>query len=189
MLRSLLKSVFSAHPAKTDAGSTPTGPADELSRRFDAAVADWHAGRNAAAVETCKALLEVAPDFKSAHWLLAAIDLPGEDYFRILERVQGHLRPRTYVEIGVAEGSSIRLAGPGTRAIGVDPKPHLKFELGPNVSIFAETSDAFFARHDLRAELGGLPVDLAFIDGMHHFEFALRDFFNLERSARRRRRS
>jgi hypothetical protein len=47
--------------------------------------------------------------------------------------------------------------------------------------VFAETSDAFFAGRDLRAELGGLPVDLAFIDGMHRFEFALRDFANLER--------
>jgi hypothetical protein len=37
----------------------------------------------------------------------------------------------------------------------------------------------FFA-HDLRL-LDGLPVDLGFIDGMHLFEFALRDFINLER--------
>jgi hypothetical protein len=47
--------------------------------------------------------------------------------------------------------------------------------------MFAQTSDAFFAGHDLSAELDGLPVDLAFIDGMHHFEHALRDFANLER--------
>ena len=41
--------------------------------------------------------------------------------------------------------------------------------------LFPQTSDEFFARNDVGAELGGLPVDLAFIDGMHHFEFALRD--------------
>jgi hypothetical protein len=34
------------------------------------------------------------------------------------------------------------------------------------------------------AELGGRRVDMAFIDGMHHFEFALRDFANIERLSR-----
>ena len=29
--------------------------------------------------------------------------------------------------------------------------------------------------------LGGLPIDLAIIDGMHQFEFALRDFINIEK--------
>jgi Methyltransferase domain len=47
--------------------------------------------------------------------------------------------------------------------------------------MFVETSDEFFARRDVRAELGGRPVDLALIDGLHHFEYALRDFMNLER--------
>jgi hypothetical protein len=43
------------------------------------------------------------------------------------------------------------------------------------------TSDEFFARHNLAQELGCGTVDLAFIDGMHLFEFALRDFANLEK--------
>lgn len=43
------------------------------------------------------------------------------------------------------------------------------------------TSDDFFAGKDLSVELGHRRVDLAFIDGMHQFEFAMRDFAHLER--------
>ena len=33
---------------------------------------------------------------------------------------------------------------------------------------------------DVPALLGGRPLDMAFIDGMHRFEYALRDFINIE---------
>lgn len=113
--------------------------------------------------------------------LLAQLRMPGPNYLGNLAMIHGHLRPRTYVEIGVAEGSSIALAGSATRAIGIDPAPGIRAPLPPNATVFARTSDDFFAQHDLRALLGGLPVDLGFIDGMHLFEFALRDFINLEK--------
>lgn len=180
MLKSLLRNVFPARPdpaAQTPPAADP-GPA--LEARFDAAVEAWRAGRTSEATAACWALLEVAPNYWPAHNLLATIALPGESYFRMLERMHAHLKPRTYLEIGVSRGESIRLTGAGTRAIGVDPEPAVAYALGPNVSIVAETSDAFFAGHDVRAELGALPVDFAFIDGMHHFEFALRDFVNIE---------
>jgi hypothetical protein len=115
------------------------------------------------------------------HRLLSGLSLPGEDYLALLRRLHDHLQPRTYVEIGVFRGKSMQLVRPGTVALGVDPEPKPDAPLPPNVRLFAETSDRFFAQRDVRAELGGLPVDLAFIDGMHHFEFALRDFMNLER--------
>jgi len=43
------------------------------------------------------------------------------------------------------------------------------------------TSDEFFERHATDAIQR--PVDLAFIDGLHLFEYALRDFINVERWA------
>ena len=105
----------------------------------------------------------------------------GQPYFGLLDRIHQHLVPRTYVEVGVSTGRSITLALPGTITIGIDPTPELQFPLRRRTRIFRQTSDEFFAQHDLTRLFGGLPVDLAFIDGMHHFEYALRDFMNLER--------
>jgi predicted O-methyltransferase YrrM len=106
-------------------------------------------------------------------------------YRALLERLHERLRPRTYVEIGVRRGLSLGAAVPGTRMVGIDPEPEIGDpQVAQVASIFSETSDDFFRDHDLRAELGRLPVDLAFVDGMHLFEFALRDFANLERYAR-----
>jgi hypothetical protein len=120
-------------------------------------------------------------DSFEAHNLLARIELGGPHYLEVLASIHRLLRPRTYVEIGVEHGAALRLALPETRAIGIDPQPQIEDPLPGHVRLFRETSDDFFARHDLIAELGGERVELAFIDGMHHFEFALRDFLNLER--------
>jgi hypothetical protein len=146
-----------------------------------AALAAHKAGDIDAAVRYCERALELDHELEAAHELLMGIFLHGERYSSLLERIHRHLEPRTYVEIGVAHGDSLRLVLPQTRALGIDPKPLVAYPLPPNIRLFTETSDDFFARHDVRAELGGAPVDLALIDGMHHFEYALRDFMNLER--------
>ncbi len=89
------------------------------------------------------------------------------------------LQPALYLEIGVDQGVSLACAsGP---AIGVDPRPELKLtaELLPTARIVASSSDAFFA-NQAAALLQPAP-ELAFIDGMHLFEFALRDLLNTER--------
>jgi len=133
------------------------------------------------AARFARAALELAPDTYLAHSVLAGVALRGSYYLEVLSHLHRLLRPAAYVEIGVAAGRALKAVLPGTAAVGVDPEPRVEGELAPGVRIFAETSDAFFERHDLREELGGRDVDLAFIDGMHQFEFALRDFINIER--------
>jgi len=150
-----------------------------------AALAARDAGQPGNARRYAERTLAIDPGLDRFRLLLTEIALPGDDYLKILDRIHQHLNPRTYVEVGVSGGSSIRLARPGTAALGIDPTPAITGPMPPNVRIFAETSDEFFAKHDVRAELGGLPIDLAFIDGMHHFEFALRDFMNIERLSTR----
>lgn len=152
---------------------------------FDAATACYALGDHQLALEYCKRTRRIAPGLSGPCQLQAQINLGGKRYTKVLARIFEQLRPRTYVEIGVSEGASLLLAKPPTVAIGIDPLPRLACAPAANHRIFAETSDAFFAGHDLIAELGGVPVDLAFIDGMHHFEFALRDFMNLERACTR----
>jgi hypothetical protein len=102
------------------------------------------------------------------------------EYLTLLDRVQRTLRPRTYVEIGVRFGTSLQLALPGTTCVGIDPAAELRYPVPRRSEIFNVESDEFFATHDLRQVLGGRPVDMAFIDGMHWFEYALRDFANIE---------
>lgn len=129
--------------------------------------------------------LALRPDQPLAHHCLARVVLTGAHYLDQLRWFHQALRPATYFEIGVFRGMSLCLADPSTLSIGLDPNPRVESSLGPNTRVFAETSDAFFANRDPVSELGGRRIDLAFIDGMHHFEFALRDFMNLERHCTR----
>ena len=84
------------------------------------------------------------------------------------------------IEIGVFKGKSLTLARPPTLVIGVDPSATVESTIGAETHLFAETSDAFFARRGPEALLAGRPLGLGFIDGLHLFEQALRDFINLE---------
>lgn len=119
-----------------------------------------------------------------------------------LRALHDQVAPRTYLEIGVSDGRSLTLSRVPT--IAIDPAFKITSGLRCDLHLVKATSDDFFARPDpirhfrggrnpwrnfrharpiLGAWRGSAVVDLAFIDGMHLFEFALRDFMNVERHA------
>ncbi|MGH8675174.1 MAG: class I SAM-dependent methyltransferase, partial [Burkholderiales bacterium] len=165
------------------AGALRADPAnDDLQLR--AAMTQCALGDEQGAAQRCEETIARITDRDPGRYLmhlLAKLRLPGPSCHEVLAAIHNWLRPRTYVEIGVETGNSIALASPATRAIGIDPTPLISRPLSPNTTIYAETSDDFFARRDVRALLGGLPVEFALVDGMHLFDFVLRDFINLER--------
>jgi methyltransferase family protein len=167
--------------AVEDVGRATALAPDDPRCVYELAVVTYLQGDRRLALEYCARLRRMSPGDDKACTLQAHIQLGGDHYYQVLARILNLVKLRTYVEIGVEEGNSLRLVEPPALAIGIDPEPQLKHPLRANQRVFAMTSDAFFASHDLRVELGGLPVDLAFVDGMHHFEYALRDFANLER--------
>jgi hypothetical protein len=141
-----------------------------------------HSGEGDLAAELLLRVLRRFPDFPGAQGALAAVRLPGPPYRDVLRRLHELLKPRCYLEIGVETGATLALARSAQLAIGIDPdRAKLRTELVPaNARVFHETSDAFFARHTPAQLLGQQRLDLAFIDGMHWFEYALRDFINIE---------
>jgi tetratricopeptide (TPR) repeat protein len=156
---------------------------ESLELQLRAAVAELNLGDAQGAAKRCEEAIARSGDRdpSALMGLLTRLRYPGPSSAEVLSAIHNWLRPRTYVEIGVASGNSLFLALPGTRAIGVDPAPAITRPLPQDMTVYTETSDDFFANRDVRALLGGLPIDMAFIDGMHLFEFALRDFMNLER--------
>jgi hypothetical protein len=100
-------------------------------------------------------------------------------YLSFLSAVHELLEPQRYLEIGVRHGHSLALAS--CRAVGIDPAFTLSSELDCDLALFRTTSDEYFGRPDPLAATGGKPFDLAFIDGLHLFEFALRDFMHVEK--------
>ena len=104
-------------------------------------------------------------------------------YLSFLSAVHDLVRPERYLEIGVRNGDSLALSR--CPSVGIDPTYKITAELDAPVSLFRTTSDEFFSRPERSQVAEPDRFDLAFIDGMHLFEFALRDFINAERNSRR----
>ena len=110
----------------------------------------------------------------------ATFRLSGVFYIDFLNALQTHLTPRSYLEVGTATGASLAVAG--RDAIAVDPRFRLEGSATGNrrrTFLFQMTSDDFFATENAAALLGW-PVDMAFLGGMHWFEYLLRDFIGAE---------
>lgn len=111
--------------------------------------------------------------------------LNGPNHTQVLGALHATLRPRTYLEIGVDRGETLRAAHCPTIAIDaalkLDPTA-----IGdkPACMLFQMQPDRFFDQYDPETLLGA-KVDLGYLNGMNLFEFMLRDFINLERSCRR----
>lgn len=119
--------------------------------------------------------IEIGPDYfhKGAH------------YAQVLVWLHEYLKPRSYLEIGTAGGASLQLAK--CASIAVDPMFRLTVDVigaKPCLMQFQTGSDQFFAEHNPETLLGR-KVDLAFLDGLHFFEFLLRDFINTEKACAR----
>lgn len=94
-----------------------------------------------------------------------------------LARLHDLLKPKVYLEVGVQYGLSLNLAVHSEQAWGIDPNP-----------LVQATGNQIIVPYESRLALSGFfsgprpeHVDLAFIDGSHLFEDALRDFNNIAR--------
>lgn len=103
----------------------------------------------------------------------------GVRYERFLGKLHQALLFDWYLEIGCKDGTSF--APVRSKTIAVDPFFRAEVNVigqKPALHVFQATSDAFFEsgflkRNDIR-------LSVSFLDGMHLFEYLLRDFMNTE---------
>jgi hypothetical protein len=111
-------------------------------------------------------------------------DHDGHFYQDCLRLLHDRQHPRTYLEIGTLHGETLALSQ--CASIAVDPHFQITQQVvgrKPSLHLFQMTSDEFFCLHSPNDILGS-PVQLAFLDGMHLFEYLLRNFANTERCCR-----
>ena len=108
--------------------------------------------------------------------------LAGQPYIDVLGQLHEKLTPNWYLEVGTFTGKSLSLAKCNT--IAVDPQFKLRHPAvntaGTQMFFFQQSSDDFFAGGFLKKNK--ISVDLAFLDGMHLFEYLLRDFIETEKA-------
>ena len=104
----------------------------------------------------------------------------GVSYRQYVHAVVTRKSARGYLEIGVRDGETLALID--APSIGVDPLFNIQMNaIGrkKKMFLFQMTSDDFFREYDPRVLLAS-PIDVVFLDGLHQFEYLLRDFINSE---------
>ena len=105
----------------------------------------------------------------------------GVHYLDFLSMLDRQLAPRAYLEIGTNMGASVERFS--CDAVCIDPKLLVERNVWAprrRSFLFQMTADDFFRDENLRLYFPKGP-DIAFLDGMHLFEYLLRDFINTER--------
>lgn len=107
----------------------------------------------------------------------------GMHYHRFLRNLHETILVDWYMEIGCRDGSSF--ADVRSKTIAVDPFFRVERNVigaKPALHVFQQTSDDFFRSGFLEAL--EIRLSLSFLDGMHLFEYLLRDFIGTERHSR-----
>jgi hypothetical protein len=107
----------------------------------------------------------------------------GLYYRRFFRRLHAERLFDWYLEVGCREGKVLRQVR--GKAIGVDP--YFRFAddvmgVKPALHLFQTTSDAFFSGGFLGRS--GIALSVTFLDGMHLFEYLLRDVIGAEAASR-----
>ncbi len=105
----------------------------------------------------------------------------GVFYLDYIQSLAQAMDAKHYLEIGTSTGAS--LARINCASVAIDPAFQITMPvtgMKPACHLYQMTSDDYFANHDPKTVLGGT-IDLAFLDGMHRYEYLLRDFINAEK--------
>ena len=103
----------------------------------------------------------------------------GKWYQNIISEIEDNINPEWYIEIGSRSGNSLKRRK--CNFIAIDPDFNIQEKVmneSKKFLFFQQTSDEFFSEGFLQAN--NIKPKLAFIDGMHLFEYAMRDFINLQ---------
>ncbi len=122
---------------------------------------------------------------KAASTFWSIDDHPGADYLSALSVLHKRLQPKSYLEIGTMSGESLSLAS--CPSIAIDPDFHINGDITgrkPFCLLFQMRSDTFFGTYNPKTLFGSF-IEMAFLDGLHLFEVALRDFINIEKFSKR----